>query len=223
MTLGEIAGVAHQLRGRVRLRLQGQPSPQVLHSLQTQLSGAVGVRHVRVSEAASSIVIEFDPAQQSVEQLLRLQLNGAAPERTRTRVDESTLLQAPAEQVWSLLGDPSAAASHLPAVLKIREDAPGSWRVTLDLLGQRVEGRVVLLEEIAAQRLVLALNGAVTGRFVLSLTPEGEETRVREQVHYDLSDALLNLTLGRMAEPAIRRLVRQHLASIRELLERTAE
>lgn len=219
MTLGELVSVAHQLRGRVRFRLQGRPSPSLLATLQSELSRADGVHHVRISEAAGSIVVEYDPALQSVEQLLRLPLDGATPAESRARVDESILLQASPERIWEHLGDPARAPSHLPAVLKVTEDGPGTWQVTLELLGQHVEGRAVLLEEIPAERLILMLSGPVNGRVVFSLTPEDGGTRVREQVSYDLSDALLNWTLGKMAEPAVRRLSRQHLASLQRMLE----
>ena len=219
MTVGELVSVAHQLRGRVRFRLQGRPSPPVLAALESQLRHADGVHHVRIGEAAASIVVEYDPMLQSVEQLLRLPVDSTASAELRARVDESILLPASPERIWEHLGDPARAPSHLPAVLKVTEVGPGTWQVTLELLGQHVEGRAVLLEEIPSERLVLMLSGPVNGRVIFSLTPEDGGTRVREQVSYDLSDAVLNWTLGKVAEPAVRRLSRQHLASLQRMIE----
>ena len=222
MTIGEFVSVAHELRGRVRFRLQGHPRAETLTALEDQLRHAAGVYSVRVSAAAASIVVEYDPERQSAEQLLRLPLNSGTAE-AQARIDESILLQAAPQQIWEHLSDSAHAPSHLPAVLHVREVQPGNWAVTLELLGQRVEGNVVLLEELPAERIVLALNGPVNGRVIFSLTPENGGTRVREQVSYDLSDVFLNWTLGRMAEPALRRLSRQHLKSLQRMVDESGE
>lgn len=222
MKVEDAVVVVHRLPGRLRLRLRSRPNPGALHAVERALVQADGVLHVRVNESAASVVVEYDPARQSPQHLLALLLDDEQPFELRARIEETLLVQSSPDQVWAVLGEPGRAAMHLPSVLQIQSEGPQSWRVTLDLLGQPLQGRVLLVSAIPAERLELTLEGAVQGRYLLSLAPYSngtlDGTLVREQVWYDLSQAVLDITVGRLAEPAIRRLVRRHLISIDRLL-----
>jgi carbon monoxide dehydrogenase subunit G len=215
MIAGDLLEVAHRLRGRLRLRLRSGRSPHALPALASQLSGAPGVRHVRVSEAAASIVLEYDPAQQSVEQLLQLPVeSGSAGLREPARIDETILIQATPEQIWALLDGGGGAPSQVHGLLTVEEDGPGAWRVGIELLGRRLMLRIVRGDEDPPRRVVFRIEGALNGRCVFTLTPEGGGARVREQVSYALANTLLDRTLGRLAEPVLRRMARTQLASL---------
>lgn len=219
MIVAQAATVAHQVRGRLRLRLRDRHNLALLARVEAGLHAAAGVTSVRCNEAAGSLVVEYDPAQLSGADLLQLLLpEQARSQEMRPRVDESAFLPTTAERIWATLGDPARAPAHLPAILRLRETGPGRWQVMLDLLGQQLEGTVSLAEQVSDRRLVLVLQGAVSGRYVLSLTPQAGGTLVREQVAYELPEAFLSRALGRVAEPVIRRLVREHLGALPGLL-----
>lgn len=218
MKLGEAMVIAHHVRGRLRLRLRIRSDRSMLHAIEQTLLRTNGVVHVRVTESAAGVVVEYDPALLEARRLLDLPLDGASAYVARARIDECRLLPATPAQVWAALGEPESAALHLPSVMQIKSDGDGAWWVTLDLLGQRLQGRVELGETIPGERLELHLSGAVQGRSILSLTRQAQGTLVHEQVWYDLGGSFLDTTLGRMAEPTIRRLVRDHLASLERLL-----
>lgn len=225
MTVDDFTTVAHQLPGRLRLRLRQGAQRDCLVAIEDSLMRASGVYRARVNEAAASIVVEYDAARQSAEALLALPVRKILErEAERAQIEESIELPASPEEVWSILDAPGATASQFPAVFRVQEAAPNEWLVTLDLLGEELNGRVRLTESTPPQRIAVVLNGDVSGRCVLSLSalPGGTGTRLREQVFYELPGALLARTIGKLAGPAIRRLVREHLASVERAIQDAA-
>jgi carbon monoxide dehydrogenase subunit G len=221
MTVGEVVVVAHQIRGRVRLRLRSGHARRLLQAVEEALMEAPGVHGARVNEAAASVAVEFDPAQQSPRSLLERPLAEVTELATaRARVDESAEIAAARERVWQALDGGQLSAARLPAVLRVDEAGPDRWRVTLDLLGQELSAQARLVEHVPPERLTMALEGDIAGTCTLSLSSVPTGTRLREQVSYELPRTLLARTMGRFAEPAVRRLVREHLAWVqRAVLE----
>lgn len=149
------------------------------------------------------------------------------PQHLRARIDETAWFPASAQQLWALLSDPARAPAHLPAGISMREehtrpDGKQAWQVSLELLGKHLETRAVLEEELPAQRTTIGVEGALTGWYRLSLTEENGGVRLREQIDYRVPGVFLDQTLGRLAEPVIRRMLRQHFAALERLLQTSA-
>jgi carbon monoxide dehydrogenase subunit G len=218
MNVGDIAVVAHRVPGRLRLRLRGHVHRGALLKVEQVLLAAEGVLHVRLNESAASIVVDYDPAQQREETLLGLPVGEAQPmDLLETRVDENLLIHAAPAAVWAVLDRSDGAVAHFPSVLHVANDGPDAWLVTVDLLGRSLHGRVQVTESIPGERLALELHGSVAARYMLTLSPELGGTRVRERVWYDLRGTLLDLVVGSLAEPALHRMVREHLATLQRL------
>jgi hypothetical protein len=222
MTLGDLLDVAHEVPGRVRFRVRGRPARPLLAAIERTLGAAPGVRRVRVNEAAASVVAEFDPTAQSSGSLLDLPYRAEAGEEPLARIDESILLRASPEAIWALLDRFQGVPSD-GGMIAVQETGPASWRLSLTVLGQELQLRVLRTEEVPAERLVFRLDGALQGRCVFSMAPEEGGTRVREQVSYTLGNAIVDRTLGALIEPILRHLAREQLIAVQAALQRPAD
>lgn len=222
MTVADATVVAHHVRGRLRLRARGTWTPALLASVEESLRTADGVLDVRVNENAGSLIVEYDPATQALQQLLATPLidAGKASHR-RAQIYHSIVVEATPDEVWAVLTEPGRTVARLDTVVETHEKEAGVWGIALDLLGQRAQGRVRLTNQAPAEWLELTLEGSVEGRYVLSLSPRSAGTRLQARVFYRLAGDVLNRALGRLAEPALRRLVHEHLAAIDRLVAAT--
>lgn len=222
MRIEDVMMVAHQVQGRVRFRVRAHTGNASLGAVERAILAAPGVLHVRVNETAASIIVEYDPSVRSVESLLALTVDARWPVDVGARIDESIVVAASLDEVWAVLDDPGKAAANIPSELHVDREDSETWRVTLEVFGRRLQGRVRLTERLPNERLVLDLDGSVQGRYVLQLRVEPEGTRVHGLIWYDLGSALLDLAVGPMADSAIRRMLCEHLALIDRLVTQSA-
>lgn len=94
---------------------------------------------------------------------------------------------APRERVWSRLLDPDALRSCIPGCTELVETAPDTWKATLSVGAGPVRGSytgsVALTDKRPPETYRLEVEGrgkpgVVKGTALVTLTPDGEGTRV---------------------------------------------
>jgi uncharacterized membrane protein len=112
-------------------------------------------------------------------------------------IHKSVSIDAPAERVFDLIDDPGAISSYTPNVERV-EDVRQSeqrigdtFRVIYKAVGVTFEERFTITEYERPTRLASRFENGMKGTFVYQVTPEGEQTTLSVDVHYDLPGGAL--------------------------------
>lgn len=104
------------------------------------------------------------------------------------KVEGSYAFPAPPQQVWDLLLDPESLRSCIPGCETINETGPDQFEATLKVGVASIRGtyksKIAIAEKDEPNAYTLRVEGTggqgfVKGTARISLTPEGEDTRVK--------------------------------------------
>jgi uncharacterized membrane protein len=141
-------------------------------------------------------------------------------------IHKSVTIEAPAERVFDLIDDPSAISSYTPNVERV-EDVRQSeqrigdtFRVVYKAVGVTFEEKFTVTEYERPTRLASRFENGMKGTFAYEVTPQGEQTTLTVDVHYELPGGALGkmidaLLLERTNEKTIEKQLDnlRHLAS----------
>jgi uncharacterized membrane protein len=112
-------------------------------------------------------------------------------------IHKSVTIDAPAERVFDLLDDPSAIPSYTPNVERV-EDVRQSeqrigdtFRVIYKAVGMTFEEMFTVTEHMRPTRLASRFENGMKGTFVYQLAPQGQQTTLSVDVHYELPGGAL--------------------------------
>jgi uncharacterized protein YndB with AHSA1/START domain len=112
-------------------------------------------------------------------------------------IHKSVTISASAEKVFDLIDDPSTISSYTPNVERV-EDVHQSeqrigdtFRVIYKAVGVTFEERFTITDYERPTRLASRFENGMKGTFVYQLTPQGEQTTLTVDVHYELPGGAL--------------------------------
>lgn len=220
LPLGARFRVVHAVNGRLRLKLDPPRSRARLEAGRTALAAVSGVREVRSSASAWSLIVEYDPAGLTPAALLHLPLAETAmpaADAFPESVEAVAVVAASPERVWHVLSDPEQLMRHTPTAARVwgTPDAD-HWTAEIEILGERMTERVDIIERVPDRRLVLALtDGPVRARITLTLEADVAQTRLRERLDYALPGNFLERLASKVAVgPQLRAQLHAHLDRI---------
>lgn len=119
----------------------------------------------------------------------------------RATLEKTVHIEAPVEKVFTYYTDPHNQVEFWPSMIDVRDvqyegERPVSFAWTYKLAGMKFDGQGRIAEYEPHRRCVLETSGGIKSRNVIEFEPEGEGTRIREEMSYDLPLPLL----GRVAE-----------------------
>ena len=107
-------------------------------------------------------------------------------------IHKSVTVDAPAEKVFDLLDDPNAIPSYTPNVERVEdvrqtEQRVGdTFRVIYKAAGMTFEETFMITEHQRPTQLASSFENGMKGTFVYQLSPQGEQTTLTVDVHYEL-------------------------------------
>jgi len=138
------------------------------------------------------------------------------------KVTGSYLLNAPREQVWSLINNPAALVSLIPGCEKLEQVGPAEYRgqmqIRLPAVAGRYEVYVRLLEddELYRRRFAGEVNGpagSIRGDAAFALQATADKTTLEYEAQGTVAGLLARLS-ERFVEGAARGLLNQGLARL---------
>ena len=121
-------------------------------------------------------------------------------------IEKSTVIAAPAEQVFSFISEPTNLPEIWPSLVAVHDIAPAAnggsdFKWTYKMAGIRLEGASTTIEFTSPRRLVVEIKGGISSTTTWSLEPDGNGTRVI--LHVDLT--VPGKLFGKLAEPLVMR------------------
>src|ERR687883_1780117 len=107
-------------------------------------------------------------------------------------IHKSVTIDAPAGRVFDLLDDPSAIPSYTPNVERVEdvrqtEQRIGdTFRVIYKAVGMTFEEKFTVTEYTRPTRLASRFENGMKGTFLYQVAPQGEQTTLTVDVHYEL-------------------------------------
>jgi len=114
-----------------------------------------------------------------------------------TVIDHSIVINAPIEQVFDLLDDPTRLPEYVPGVNRVDEirhtdqRIGDSFRAHYAVLGIAMPTTYTTSEYTKPQQITLQMDGALIGTFAIAVKPEGRATRVNLRIQYHIKGGLL--------------------------------
>jgi len=114
-----------------------------------------------------------------------------------TVIDHSIIINAPIEQVFDLLDNPSRLPDYVPGVQRVdgiqRSDQRlgNSFRAHYAVLGLDMPTTFTTIDYAKPRTIGLQMDGALIGTYALTLKPEGQSTRVNLRIQYHMKGGVL--------------------------------
>ena len=139
-------------------------------------------------------------------------------------IHKSVTIDAPAGRVFDLLDDPSAIPSYTPNVERV-EDVRQSeqrigdtFRVIYKALGITFEEKFTVTEHVRPTRLASRFENGMKGTFLYQVAPQGEQTTLTVDVHYELPGGPLGKAIDALLlERTNERTIENQLDNLRQL------
>jgi len=117
-------------------------------------------------------------------------------------VEKSTVIAAPAEQIFTFISDPTNMPEIWPSLVEVHDVTPAAnggsdFKWTYKMAGMRFEGASTSVEFTPPLRLSVETKGGISSTNTWSLEPEGDGTRVTFHVELTVPG------IGKLAEPLV--------------------
>ncbi len=112
-------------------------------------------------------------------------------------IHKSVSIDAPAEKVFDLIDDPNAISSYTPNVERVEDvnqtdqRIGDTFRVVYKAVGMTFEEKFTVTEYERPNRLASRFENGMKGTFVYQVAPQGEQTTLTVDVHYELPGGAL--------------------------------
>jgi uncharacterized membrane protein len=122
--------------------------------------------------------------------------------QTSTRIEKTTLIAAPLEQVFAYYANPSNSPEIWPSLVEVKDlmlddkGHPKTFKWTYKMAGMRFEGSSEYLEYVPNKRLVYRSKGGIQATSTIHFAELDGKTEIREEMEYTIPIPLL----GKVAE-----------------------
>jgi uncharacterized protein YndB with AHSA1/START domain len=121
-------------------------------------------------------------------------------------IEKSTVISAPAEQVFAFISEPTNLPGIWPSLVEVRDITPAAnggsdFKWTYKMAGIRLEGASTCIEFAPPRRLVVEIKGGISSTTTWTVEPDGDGSRV--VLHVDLT--VPGKLFGKLAEPLVMR------------------
>src|SRR5919199_3419027 len=138
-------------------------------------------------------------------------------------IHKSVTIDAPAERVFDLLDDPTAIPSYTPNVERVEDVSRtdqrvgDTFRVIYKVLGMTFEEKFTITEHVRPTRLASTFENGMKGTFVYQVAPQGEQTTLSVDVHYELPGGALGKAVDALLlERTNEKTIEKQLDSLRQ-------
>ena len=144
-------------------------------------------------------------------------------------IHKSVTVDAPAEKVFDLLDDPNAIPSYTPNVERVEdvrqtEQRVGdTFRVIYKAAGMTFEEKFTITEYRRPTQLASSFENGMKGTFVYQVSPQGEQTTLTVDVHYELPGGPLGKAVDALLlERTNEKTIEKQLDNLRQAVQRSS-
>jgi uncharacterized membrane protein len=135
-------------------------------------------------------------------------------------------IEASAESVFDLLDNPSAIPSYTPNIERVEdvrqtEQRIGdTFQVIYKAVGMTFKEKFTVTEHQRPTRLASSFENGMKGTFVYQLAPQGQQTTLTVDVHYELPGGALGKVVDALLlERTNERTIEQQLDNLRQMAQ----
>jgi uncharacterized membrane protein len=141
-------------------------------------------------------------------------------------IHKSVTVDAPAEQVFELLDDPSAIPRYTPNVERVEDvrqtdqRVGDTFRVIYKAAGMTFEETFTITEHQRPTRLASSFANGMKGTFVYQVSPQGEQSTLTVDVQYELPGGPLGKAFDAiLLERTNEKTIEKQLDNLRQTLQ----
>ena len=144
-------------------------------------------------------------------------------------IHKSVTVDAPAAKVFDLLDDPHAIPTYTPNVERVEdvrqtEQRVGdTFRVIYKAAGMTFEEKFTITEYRRPTQLASSFENGMKGTFVYQVSPQGEQTTLTVDVHYELPGGPLGKAVDALLlERTNEKTIEKQLDNLRQAVQRSS-
>ncbi len=142
------------------------------------------------------------------------------------RIERSILINAPVNEVFAYIADPTNCPAWVPGMVSVRDvagtDVGKIFRWTYKMAGISFDGRSTIMEHISNEKIVVVSQGGIISVWTYNFRAEGEGTRVGAIVVYTIPIPVVGKVIQELILGKNEREADLALAKLKEILEASA-